>query len=131
MAITIILDTSAYSAFNRGDQRLRKWFSADNEILVPLIVVGELRAGFACGSKREFNEELLARFVNAPSVGLITITSLTTRFFADVFLGLRQAGTPIGTSDMWIAAMALELGHPLLTLDTDFSCVAGLKLVTI
>ncbi len=131
MAITIIIDTSAYSAFNRGDQRLRKWFCADNEILLPLIVAGELRAGFACGTKRAINEQLLEHFIDTPNVGIITVTRSTTRFFADIFLELRQTGTPIGTNDMWIAAMALELNHPLLTLDSDFSNVTGLKLAKI
>ncbi len=107
------------------------WFRADIEMLVPLVVVGELRAGFACGSKRETNEHLLARFLDAPNVETISITNVTTRFFADIFVALRQAGTPIGSNDMWIAAMALELNRPVLTTDTDFSYVAGLELAAI
>lgn len=99
---------------------------ADNHILIPLIVVGELRAGFAFGSKRRANEDLLDRFLGAPNVDTITITRTTTKCFADIFLALRRAGTPIGTNDIWIAAMAIELNHSLLTLDADFSNVAGL-----
>lgn len=124
---TFALDTSAYSAFNRGDNRLKKWFHVDNEIVVPIIVVGELRAGFAAGSKRQQNERLLQRFLDAPNVRMVTITDKTTRLFADIYLALRRAGTPIGTNDLWIAAISQENNAPLLTLDKDFAHVPNLK----
>lgn len=126
-----ILDTSAYSAFNRGDNRLQPLFQSKNSIIVPLIVVGELRAGFAAGTKVGENEKLLQRFLDAPNVQALTITDATTQRFAEVYLGLRSADTPIGTNDMWIAALTLEHEAPLLTLDRDFAFVPNIKLVTI
>ncbi len=126
-----VLDTSAYSAFNRGDVRLRPWFSADREIITPLVVLGELRAGFATGNRRDENERLLQRFLDTPTVTTVTITDTTTRLFAATYLGLRQAGKPIGTNDIWIAALALEHDAPLLTLDADFSNITRLSLVKI
>ena len=126
--MTCVIDTVAYSAFNRGDKRLRKWFHVDNELIVPLVVVGELRAGFAAGSKTQENERLLQRFLDSPNVQTVTITDQTTRLFAKIFASLRKAGAPIGTNDMWIAAMSLERNKPLLTLDTDFANVVGLEL---
>ena len=125
--MTFALDTSAYSAFNRGDNRMKKWFHTDNEIILPMIVVGELRAGFAAGNKRQLNERLLQRFLDAPNVRTATITDDTTRLFAELYLQLRTAGTPIGSNDLWIAAISLEHGLPLLTLDADFACVPGLE----
>jgi len=129
--MSFTLDTSAYSAFNRGDKRLRKWFNSDNEIIMPNIVVGELRAGFAAGNRREENEQLLQRFLDSPNVSIVTITDKTTQVYADIYLKLRQKGKPIGTNDMWIAAMSLELDVSLLTTDTDFAHVPGLVLVKI
>lgn len=129
MAVKFVLDTSAYSAFNRGDQRLRKWIRPEKDIVVPLIVIGELEAGFAGGSKRHVNKQLLERFLDSPNVELATLTKRTTEIFADIFLALRKVGTPIGTNDMWIAAMALEIKSPLLTLDNDFSYIPGLNLI--
>lgn len=125
------LDSSAYSDFNRGDSRLKRWFDADNEILISLVVVGELRAGFAAGIRREINEQLLQRFLDAPNVRTITITNDTTNLFAEIYLSLRKAGKPIGTNDMWIAAMSLEHDAALLTTDNDFSNVPDLMLVKI
>lgn len=124
-----ILDTSAYSAFNRGDASLRPWLQAKHDILVPLIVVGELRAGFAAGTNRQENEQLLRRFLDAPNVTVTTITDKTTEIFANVYLGLRQTGKPIGTNDMWIAAIAIEQSAPLLTTDKDFNHIVDLRLV--
>src|SRR5882757_202208 len=127
--MTVALDTSAYSAFNRGDSRLKKWFHVDNEILISLVVVGELRAGFAAGNRKEINEQLLQKFLDAPNVRTVTITNNTTNLFAEIYLRLRKAGKPIGTNDMWIAAMSLEHGVSLLTTDNDFSNVPDLMIV--
>jgi tRNA(fMet)-specific endonuclease VapC len=131
MEVTYVLDTSAYSAFNRGDERLKKWFSSDAAIILPLIVVGELRAGFAAGNRRKENEYLLQRFIDSPNVSSATITDTTTKLFAEIYLRLRKAGTPIGTNDMWIAAITLERDTLLLTLDSDFSQIPDLMLVQI
>jgi tRNA(fMet)-specific endonuclease VapC len=126
-----VLDTSAYYGFNRGDARLKKWFRAENDILVPLMVVGELRAGFATGNKRAENEALLQRFLDTPGVRAVTLTEATTKLFAEIYLSLRRAGKPIGTNDMWIAASALEHDCELLTLEKDFARVADLKVAKI
>ena len=126
--MTIVLDTTAYSDFNRGDKRLKKWFTAKHDLVLPTIVIGELRAGFAAGNRRDENERLLQRFLDSPNVSTVTITDATTKTFADIYLSLRRAGTPIGTNDMWIAAMAVEHSYELLALDTDFKRVPGLRL---
>ena len=128
--MSFTLDTSAYSAFNRGDKRLRKWFHPDNEIIVPTIVIGELRAGFAAGSKRKENEGLLQKFLDSPNVNVVTVTDTTTEIYAEIYLGLRKKGKPIGTNDMWIASMALEKDNVLLTLDDGFSEIPDLMLAT-
>ncbi len=129
--MSFTLDTSAYSAFNRGDNSLRVWFSIDNDIIVPIIVVGELRAGFAAGTKQKENEELLQRFLDSPNVYVQTITDKTTLIYSQIYLKLREKGKRIGTNDMWIAAIALELDNELLTLDDDFKNVPNLMLCSI
>lgn len=122
----LMLDTSAYSAFNRGDARLKDFFRSDKQIVVPLIVIGELRAGFVLGNKAKENEALLQKFLDSPNVTTVTLTDNTTKVLAAVFERLKRAGTPINTNDMWIAALALEHGCLLVTLDSDFSHVPDL-----
>lgn len=122
------LDTSAYSAFNRGDKRLKHWFSVDVDIVIPSIVIGELRAGFAAGNKNKENEDLLQRFLDSPNVFIETISDETTKKYAKIYIDLRKKGKPIGTNDMWIAAIALQLDNELLTLDRGFEYISDLKL---
>lgn len=130
--MTVLIDTSAFSVFGRGgDSRLVPWFSAEHQLLMPLIVVGELRAGFAAGSKRQANEKLFRQFLDAPNVGTLTISDATTIIYAEIYRKLRAAGTPIGTNDMWIAAMTIERDAELLTLDPDFKSVHDLRLASI
>lgn len=125
---SLTLDTSAYSAFNRGDKRLKNWFSVDIDIVIPSIVIGELRAGFAAGNKNKENEELLQRFLDSPNVFIETISDETTKKYAQIYIDLRKKGKPIGTNDMWIAAIALQLDNELLTLDRGFEYISDLKL---
>ncbi len=125
------LDTSVYSAFNRGDKRLKNWFKTDIDIMVPSIVIGELRAGFAAGSKRKENETLLRRFLDSPNVNIATISDNTTKIYAEIYLHLRENGKPIGTNDMWIAAITLELDNELLTLDEGFTHIPDLMIAKV
>lgn len=124
----IVLDTSAYSAFNRGDNRLKQFFDDSVQIIVPQIVVGELRAGFALGSMAEQNEKLLQRFLDSPNVHIISISDATTKLFAAIFYQLRKSGRPTGSNDIWIAALALEHDGLLVTLDSDFENVPDLMI---
>ena len=125
------LDTSAYSAFNKGEKRLKDWFKSDIDIIVPSIVIGELRAGFAAGSQRKVNEDLLQRFLDSPNVFVETISDSTTKIYAEIYLRLRTQGRPIGTNDMWIAAIALQLDNELLTLDKGFEYIPDLMIASI
>jgi tRNA(fMet)-specific endonuclease VapC len=127
----LVLDTSAYSGFNRGDKRLKEFFRTDNEISVPLIVLGELRAGFSLGTKSKENEVLLQKFLDSSNVSTITITDKTTKLFAAIFQRLKLAGTPINTNDIWIAALTLEHDCLLVTLDSDLKRVPDLLVAEI
>ena len=127
----LLLDTSAYSGFNRGDKRLKDYFCTNNEVLVPLIAIGELRAGFALGTMQEQNEALLQKLLDSPNVSTVTVSDKTTKLFAVIFGQLKLAGTPINTNDMWIAALALEHDCLLVTLDSDFNSVQDLLVAQI
>lgn len=127
----IILDTSAYSAAGRGDARLKPWFTPESLILLPVVVIGELQAGFAIGNKRQYNERLLQQFMAQPNVTIIDITQKTAAGFAEIFAELRADGKAIGLNDMWIAALAREYKLPLLTLDKGFGFVRSIELVNL
>ena len=53
----LCLDTSAYSHFRRGDTRVIDLVDRAERIGMPCVVLGELRAGFTQGSRREAKED--------------------------------------------------------------------------
>ena len=55
----------------------------------------------------------------------------SSRFYAEILNGLRSAGTPIPTNDIWIAALAVEHGLRLVLMDRHFSSVARLILLSL
>ena len=124
-----VIDTSAYSHFNRGDARLRSYITNQNAIVFPLIVIGELRAEFLAGSKKSENKVLLDRVLSKPNNEIATLSQITANLFAELYQDLKKAGTPIGSNDIWIAALALEFDLPLLTLDNGFKNISKLKLI--
>lgn len=96
-------------------------------ILIPVIVLGELEAGFEWGQRPAANRRTLAEFLADPAVSTVDVTAATARRFARIFAQLRAAGTPLAHNDMWIAAASMECGGHLLTFDRDFQRIAGLE----
>lgn len=131
MALKLVIDTSAYSGFKKGDESLRPFITTQNNLFVPVIVLGELRSGFAAGSKQTENERSLQLFLSYPSVEVLFLTDETTKIMANLYAKLRKTGKMIGSNDLWIAALAIEHKLPLLTLDKDFSSIAGLEIIDI
>ncbi|MCP4416968.1 MAG: type II toxin-antitoxin system VapC family toxin [Chloroflexi bacterium] len=117
---SLILDTSAYSAFKRGNSDAVALLRKTPEILVPIIVLGELWSGFEFGSKREANRHELDAFLNSPRVSVVQVTLETAVRYAVIYSFLRRNGRPIPTNDLWIAAMTMEHGATLLTADAHF-----------
>ncbi len=117
---SLILDTSAYSAFKRGNLDAVAFLRKIPEILVPIIVLGELWSGFEFGRKRETNRYELDAFLSSPRVSVVQITLETAERYAVIYSFLRRNGRPIPTNDLWIAAMMMEHGATLLTADVHF-----------
>lgn len=120
------IDTNRYVDFMRGDGEAVARFRAASSISLPFVVLGEIRAGFACGDRSRANEMNLGRFLNRDRVRVLWADEATTHLYARVFAELRIRGTPIPTNDIWIAALAMQHGLPLYTRDARFSSVAGL-----
>lgn len=112
----VALDTNAYSDFMRGS----KWLEAvqqANKVILPLFVLGELRAGFLQGNRSARNEADLERFINSARAEVLSPDTQTTRVYAALVAQLRKQGTPIPTNDVWIAALCLQ--HDVLFCSSD------------
>lgn len=116
----ILLDTSAYSAFMRGDGAVKERLQTVEAIYLNSIVLGELRAGFLRGRARQKNEEWLSRFLASSRVSIVAVDDETSERYAVILDSLWTAGTPIPTNDIWIAASAMQYGLTVVTADTHF-----------
>jgi predicted nucleic acid-binding protein len=115
------LDTSAYSHFKRGDERVVTLLDAAEWIGVPTVVLGELYMGFLVGSRVERNLDDLREFLANPVVHEIVIDQNVARVYAEIAVSLRRKGTPIPTNDLWVAAAAASVGATVLTHDSHFA----------
>jgi tRNA(fMet)-specific endonuclease VapC len=116
----IAIDTNRYVDFARGLADAVRRFRAADRILVPLIVLGELRAGFLGGSRAPENEANLVRFLNSPRVDVLLPDEDTTQYYGQLFHQLRRQGTPIPTNDIWIAALVAQHQLHLCARDAHF-----------
>jgi tRNA(fMet)-specific endonuclease VapC len=118
------LDTSAYSHFKRGDPQVVDLIDRAEWIGVPVIVLGELAVGFGSGTRSHKNEAELRQFLSNPAVDVLDVTADVVPIYADIVLALKKAGTPLPANDLWIAALAVRHGAPVLTYDSHFQKVA-------
>ncbi len=118
-----MLDTSAYTAFKLGDGFTLEVIQRADKILMPLVVYGELLAGFAAGSRTAQNRQELGAFLESPRVELVPVIADTAERYAVIYAYLREQGRPIPTNDLWIAAAAMEQSALLLTADGHFTQV--------
>lgn len=124
-----VLDTSAYSRMGAGHDRVLDILAAAEIIAVPVIVLGELEAGFELGRKPQENRALLAEFLAELFVQVLAPTPRVAQRYGQIFARLRRAGTPIPLNDVWIAATAIDCGGSLVTFDRHFERVDGLDAV--
>lgn len=118
--MNVALDTNRYVDFARGDERVVELLQTAESVVLPLVVLGELRAGFSVGRRGAQNEGALRRFLLRPGVSVLPPDEQTTHHYAAVYRQLRQQGTPIPTNDMWIAAIVLQHGLVLCARDHHF-----------
>jgi predicted nucleic acid-binding protein len=116
----IALDSNRYSDFFRGEERAVEVIGAAEQLWIPLIVLAELRSGFAHGGRRLQNERALIQFLASPRVEILTPDQQTTFTYAELYLYLRKQGRPIPTNDLWIAALVVQHQLVLFDRDSDF-----------
>ena len=121
--MNISIDTNAYIDFTRGNTGRVQIFRIARQIYVPLIVLGELRAGFAAGNQELANAANLQRFMDSPRVALLLPDDQTTHHYAQLYLQLRRNSAAIPTNDLWIAAIVVQHQLVLCTSDVHFQCL--------
>ncbi len=115
--MNVAIDTNRYVDLCNGIQETARLLTTAEAVVVPFVVLAELRAGFAFGDHQVENERVLRRFLLKAGVHVLFPDDQTTHHYASVFRQLRKQGTPIPTNDMWLAALVLQ--HNLALHDRD------------
>lgn len=116
----IMLDTSAYSAFLRGNAEIKSSLQQASEIFLNPVILGELLAGFLIGKREKKNRTVLQEFLSSSRVKVVEIDEETSERYAVIINYLRKEGTPIPTNDLWISASAMQYGLKVLTTDSHY-----------
>jgi predicted nucleic acid-binding protein len=127
--MNILIDTNRYKDFCEGDEYAVEVIRKSASISIPFIVIGELRAGFACGLKGPENERILNRFLQKPRVHPLFADQGTTQIYASLYRQLRTRGTPVPTNDLWIAALAVQHNLILFSRDSHFRHLPQIQVV--
>ncbi|TBR60915.1 type II toxin-antitoxin system VapC family toxin [Mastigocladus laminosus UU774] len=126
MSGEIALDTSVAVRFLNGDAVIAERVLVLPEIILPIVVVGELLFGAENSTRPLQNLPRYLEFMEACIV--VPLGRETAAVYARTRLALKRNGRPIPMNDIWIAAQCLEHGWVLVTDDTDFDYVDGLIL---
>lgn len=124
----MILDTNALSAYLDSNSEAVRVVSEARELAMPVIVAGEFAFGIAQSRHREAYEKSLQRMLDRCIVLEIGIE--TARHYAAIRLELKSAGKPIPSNDIWIAALSRQHAMPVISRDTHFDSVGGLRRLT-
>lgn len=122
----IALDTNRYVDLCKGVVETVTLLEKAEAVVLPFVVLGELRAGFAHGRRQAENERTLRRLLLKDGVQVLFADDQTTHHYAAVFRQLRKQGTPIPTNDMWLAALVLQHNLVLHARDRHFDHLAQL-----
>lgn len=122
----ILIDTNVYVSFKRRDENIGTELKQVDYIGIEVTVLAELYAGFKFGNREKENRKNIEAFIDTPRVEILKHDLITAEYYSKIYLDLRKNGTPIPTNDIWIAAVAMQHGLALFTLDKHFNSVDGL-----
>jgi tRNA(fMet)-specific endonuclease VapC len=121
----VILDTNALSDFASGDPLLGRLLGTIDALALPSIVLGEYRFGLAASRHRKVRKAWLA--ARERDCRVLKVDGETARHYAEVRSELKARGTPIPENDVWIAALARQHVLPVVSRDSHFDQVRGLR----
>ncbi len=118
--MNLALDTNRYVDLCKNVPEVVQRVRAARTVVIPFVVLAELRAGFLAGKRAAENQKILTSFLNQPGVSVLHADDQTTHHYAQLYVQLRQQGTPIPTNDLWIASLIVQHGLLLYARDAHF-----------
>src|SRR5258708_13205060 len=91
----LLLDTSAYSRFRAGDERVLDFIAAAEVVGLSTIVLGELEAAFSLGRRDRENRTMLAEFLAEGFVSILPVPLSLARRYGRLFADPQHPATPL------------------------------------
>lgn len=113
-----LLDTNIVIDLLAGEETVVDILSELDELLIPVVVVGELYYGAENSERREHHIEKVRTFLSKCSI--IHLDEKVAEQYGRVKKELKDKGKPIPENDVWIASIAKTLDTQLISNDAHF-----------
>lgn len=118
-----VLDTSVFIAAEGGRQLDEA--SIPDEVATTVITLAELNAGVLAAGSTETRARRLATLNAVADLEVLPVDEDAARVWARLRVYLAEAGRRVRVNDLWIAAIAVSRGLPVVTQDDDFAALEG------
>ena len=121
---TGLLDTSVLIAAETG--RALDAAALPDRLAVSVITIAELHAGIYAARDTETRAARLATLESISSLEALPVDEAAAREWARMRYRLAESQRRINVNDLWIAAIAVSRGMPVVTQDRDYEPLTGL-----
>ena len=118
-----VLDTSVFIANETG--RALDESAIPEVVATTVITLAELNAGILAAGSAEIRARRLATLDVVSDMEALPADEDAARVWARLRVYLAESGRRMGINDLWIAAIAVSRGLPVITQDDDFAALEG------
>lgn len=125
MTQQVLLDTSVFIALET--QRTLRADPDNWDVRISPITIAELKAGVLAAQTTQQRLSRLRTVEMAVEIPMLGIDEWVADKWAALRSWLADAGRRLDVNDLWLAATAARHSIPLITQDTDFFVVSGVR----
>ena len=118
-----VLDTSVFIASETGSALDES--AMPDEVATTVITLAELNAGVLAADSAEVRARRLTTLDAVADMVALPVDEDAAREWARLRVHLAETGRRMGINDLWIAAIAVSRGLPVVTQDDDFAALDG------
>jgi predicted nucleic acid-binding protein len=118
-----VLDTSVFIANETG--RALDESAIPEQVATTVITLAELNAGILAAGSADVRARRLATLDVVSDMEALPVDKDAARVWARLRVYLAETGRRMGINDLWIAAIAVSRGLPVITQDDDFAALDG------
>ncbi|MFH1007842.1 MAG: type II toxin-antitoxin system VapC family toxin [Candidatus Latescibacterota bacterium] len=119
-----MVDTNIVIAFLNGDKEIAVSMEESDEMLLSVVVLGELLYGARRSARYMENKEKVMAF--SERCYILEINGSVAENYAGIRAALAEKGRPIPENDIWIAASCLSEDAILVSRDQHFEKIDAL-----